>query len=83
MNVINIEKLCESYLEHSYRYYILDEPIIPDSYYDCICADIFAQIDNVPNKYSSIIDVDAMNATTGFHIRLHEYPDDIKAKCHE
>jgi NAD-dependent DNA ligase len=80
---MEIEQLCNEYLEHSYRYYIQDMPIIPDSVYDDICYRIFKVIDDVPEEYKHIIDIDAMNATTGFHIRMNDYPDWVKEKCYE
>lgn len=79
----DINSLCESYLEHSYRYYINDAEIIRDCEYDQICRDIFAQIDDVPEQYKHIIDADAMAATTGFHIKLNEYPDFIVERCRD
>lgn len=79
----DINTLCELYLEHSYRYYILGESVIPDSLFDSYCARILGQIADVPNEYKHIIDEGAMKAGTGFHIRLDQYPEFIKEKCYE
>ena len=80
---MDINKLCELYLEHSYRYYIMSESNIPDWLYDSYCSEILNKIDDVPEQYKDFIDEDAMRATTGFHIRMEQYPDFIKERCYD
>lgn len=79
----NIKQLCDSYIEHSYRYYILGESVIPDYQFDKLCRQILEDINNVPEEYKEFIDEDAMRCGTGFHIRMHQYPDHIKQRCYE
>lgn len=77
----NIEPnaLFEQYVEHSYRYYGLDEPTIPDSLFDKICRDLLAVWDQVDHPDKALTDADALEAGTGYQM-LFKWPEWVVEK---
>lgn len=64
------------YLIASYAYYIRDEYIITDSYYDTICFLLMEELDavNIDHRHAHLCDMKALSAGTGHHISESQYP---------
>ncbi len=60
------------YLEHSIRYYVLDAPVVPDSYFDKLCKTLSAGWDQVTHRYKHMCDLSALSAGTGYQLPFHE-----------
>jgi NAD-dependent DNA ligase len=69
----------ESYVEHSYRYYQLDEPTVPDSYFDLLCLELAAVWDEVTHPDKHLTDRESLNAGTGFQM-MFKWPAWVKAR---
>lgn len=74
--------LFESYVEHSYRYYQLDDPTIPDSHFDYICRELFEVFDQVDHPDRELTSPDALAAGTGFHM-WGKWPKWVKERVGE
>lgn len=61
-------RLYGEYLEHSCRYYILDQPVIRDSEFDSICKELLERWNEVTHRYKSLTDKSALIAGTGFQM---------------
>lgn len=61
------------YLEHSYRYYELDAPIIRDWEFDALCQVLLARWPHVTHRYKSLTDEASLAAGTGYqlHGKIH------------
>lgn len=59
------------YLEHSIRYYMLDAPVVPDSYFDGLCKTLLAGWDLVTHRYKDMCDESALLAGTGYQVPFH------------
>ena len=60
------------YLEHSIRYYVLDAPVVPDSYFDGLCKTLLAGWELVTHRYKDMCDTSALHAGTGFQVPFHK-----------
>lgn len=72
----DVNMLVPWYLIASYAYYILDEYIITDSYYDTICFLLMEELDavNIDHQHAHLCSMEALSAGTGHHIPLKNYP---------
>lgn len=68
------------YLEHSCRYYILNNPVISDSDYDKLCVRLLSVWDQVTHKYKQLTDESALSAGTGFQME-YTMPSQIVWLC--
>lgn len=75
---MGIKQMCEFFLEHSYRYYILDDPIVSDYAFDIMCRNLKSCVEEIPEEYKTLIDEDSLACGSGFHIKEEEYPQHIK-----
>ena len=62
------------YLMSSYSYYVENDPIFSDQYYDNLAKNLLLNWDNVNHFHKSLISVDDLTAGT----YLGEYPSRIK-----
>jgi NAD-dependent DNA ligase len=67
-------QLVTFYLMASYLYYQCDISLMADSEYDKICKRLLAEWDSIEHVHKKVIDYDSLGATTGFTLRLHDYP---------
>jgi DNA ligase (NAD+) len=65
--------LFQQYLIHSYRYYVMDDPIIPDTAYDQLCQQLLVEWLFVDHPDKSLTDSDALRAGTGYQLQF-KYP---------
>ena len=70
------------YLEHSIRYYVLDSPVVPDSYFDGLCKTLLAGWEFVTHRYKNMCDESALLAGTGFQVPFHKL-DPIVWMCRQ
>lgn len=70
------------YLEHSVRYYLLDAPVVPDSYFDNLCKTLLAGWGLVTHRYKNMCDESALHAGTGFQVPFHNL-DPIVWMCRQ
>ncbi|AWH32219.1 hypothetical protein [Stenotrophomonas sp. SAU14A_NAIMI4_8] len=75
-------ELFESYVEHSYRYYQLDEPVIPDSHFDLMCVDLLKVFGEVTHPDKRLTSEDALQAGTGFQM-MFKWPQWVKDRVAE
>lgn len=59
------------YLEHSIRYYLLDAPVVPDTYFDGLCKTLLAGWGLVTHRLKHMCDESALRAGTGFQLPFH------------
>lgn len=57
------------YLVHSYLYYVLDKPIIPDSEFDKICKALFEKWDVIDHPHKKLINKESLKAGTGYYLK--------------
>lgn len=62
------------YLMASYAYYVEDNPIISDSFFDCIAKDFSKKYDMIEHTHKHLITKDMLEAGT----YIGEYPPIIK-----
>lgn len=62
------------YLEHSYRYYMLDTPVIQDNEFDGICVRLLEHWPIVTHRLRALTTEDDLRAGTGFQIRARSLP---------
>ncbi len=74
-------RLFEQYVEHSYRYYGLDDPSIPDAVYDQICRDLYRVWDNVTHPDKHLTNYDALEAGTGYQM-MFNWPEWVVERVH-
>lgn len=82
MSPFDLTYLYDSYLEHSYRYYNLDEPIISDYEFDTLCKRLLDRWDELKHPFKHLTDESALEAGTGFQL-YHKIPDYIKGRVRE
>ena len=70
------------YLEHSIRYYVLDAPVVPDSYFDGLCKTLLTGWEFVTHRYKDMCDTSALHAGTGFQVPFHKL-DPIVWMCRQ
>lgn len=62
------------YLEHSYRYYMLNAPVISDHEFDDICRRLLPHWPIVTHRLKPLTDESALRAGTGFQLRVESLP---------
>lgn len=62
------------YLEHSFRYYHLDSPVVGDGYFDELCQVLLANWGNFKHRYKHLCDESALTAGSGFQIKSDDIP---------
>lgn len=70
------------YLEHSVRYYMLDAPVVSDSYFDSLCTTLLAGWELVTHRYKNMCDESALHAGTGYQVPFHKL-DPIVWMCRQ
>lgn len=71
------------YLLHSYLYYILDQPVIPDEEYDKICKDLYEKWDEINHLHKHLVSKDDLKAGTGYSLTIYDYPKNVKTFADE
>lgn len=56
------------YMEHSYRYYVMDSPVVSDQYYDELCRILIANWGNFEHSCKHLCDESALFAGSGFQM---------------
>lgn len=59
-----------AYLEHSYRYYEMDTPIISDARYDRLCQELLKALPDLKHRDRHLVDESALQAGTGYHLHI-------------
>ena len=67
------------YLMTSYAYYVEDDPIVSDSFYDKLAKKLLKEFDNIEHYHKKVIDKDALSAGSF----LGEYPLIVKGALHD
>lgn len=62
------------YLEHSIRYYIMDDAVVSDQYYDELCKELLANWGAFDHRYKHLTDESALFAGSGFQIKAEDVP---------
>ena len=75
----NINMMVPWYLMASYAYYIEDDPILTDGFYDDLAKTILAAWDDITHRHRDVIDRDALEAGSF----LGEYPSIIQGAVAE
>lgn len=83
LNTDDIEKLdskclVQHYLMSSYAYGFLNRTYMDDHAYDRLCKRLQDEFDSIEHRHKSLIDKDALSATTGYYIREENYPEIVK-----
>lgn len=71
MDQLTFNRLYMAYLEHSVRYYELDDPIIDDGLYDRLCQALLRHWAGFGHRLKHLTDESALRAGTGFHLAGH------------
>lgn len=58
----NVNMLVPFYLMCSYAYYVDDDPIVTDSFYDKLARKLLKEYDNINHYHKELIDKDALEA---------------------
>lgn len=66
--------LVSNYLMASYAYEHLGEIYMEDTAYDRVCQRLDEQFDEVSHTHKHLIDRSALSATTGYYLKLEDYP---------
>lgn len=74
----NPNMLVPYYLMTSYAYYVEDDPIVSDSFYDNLAKKLLKEFDNIQHHHKSVIDKDALSAGSF----LGEYPGIVQGALH-
>lgn len=80
INKFSNDKLCRLYLIHSYLYYVLDNSVITDESFDCICKELLKRFKGLKNEKLGDIDlhkfitIDNLEAGTGYSLAFSELP---------
>lgn len=77
MTESKLKRLYGQYLEHSIRYYLFDQPVIPDNEFDDICKTLLQFWNQFDHKYKYLTDQSALSAGTGYHISYDNAPPHI------
>lgn len=79
-----IRKAVKDYYVHSYLYYIEDTCIVSDHEYDEICQLLFDNYETALfHDEEGLLDLEALQAGSGYHISEEDYPQHIIAEAHE
>lgn len=70
----NINMAVPYYLMASYAYYVEDDPIFSDAFYDKLAEIIFKKWNNITHRHRDVIDKDALKAGSF----LGKYPSIIE-----
>lgn len=70
----DINMMIPWYLMSSYSYYVENDPIFSDQYYDNLAKNLLSNWDNVDHFHKSLISADDLTAGT----YLGEYPSRVK-----
>ena len=78
--VINgsINRCVAWYLINSYLYYICDLSVITDTEYDKLCKRLYDEFDSITHPHKFLVDKDALNCGTAFHLTEDKYPQMVK-----
>lgn len=68
MSKVELNRLYMAYLEHSVRYYELDEPLISDDLYDRLCKALLRHWAAFEHSLKHLTDASALQAGTGFQL---------------
>lgn len=68
MDQLTFNRLYMAYLEHSVRYYELDDPVIDDALYDRLCQALLRHWAGFGHSLKHLTDASALRAGTGFQI---------------
>lgn len=70
----NPNRLVPWYLMASYLYYQKDVSIISDAIFDGMCKRLLLTRPRVTHPHKHLIDIQALKAGTGYHIKEADYP---------
>jgi len=71
--------LVPMYLMMSYAYYVQDDPIVSDSFYDKLARKLLKEYDNIEHRHICLIDKDALEAGSF----LGEYPGIVEGALND
>ena len=74
----NPNMLVPWYLMASYLYYIKDESLLSDAFYDEICKRLAVLYDNITHVHKHLIDKNQLSAGTGYYLSEECYPNMVK-----
>ena len=74
MNILSPRQLLAHYLTASYGYYICHESVWDDHDYDYLCKRLLGVFDTFEHPHKHLTDKSALEAGTGYHIALSDYP---------
>lgn len=66
------------YLIASYLYYHRSESVISDALFDEICERLKLALPGLTHPHRDLIDTEALDAGTGFHLAEYDYPQMVK-----
>jgi hypothetical protein len=75
----NPNMMIAHYIMAAYAYYVQDDPIFSDAYYDELCKSILLMWDHIDHRHKSYLDKDALRAGS----YLGEYPVIIEGALDE
>ena len=75
----NLNMLVPLYLILSYAYYVEDNPLVSDAYYDSMAKQLYKEYDNVNHMHKHLISKDALAAGSFIGI----YPNIINGAYHD
>jgi NAD-dependent DNA ligase len=64
----HLNQLYMAYLEHSVRYYEMDQSFIPDALFDRLCQALLRHWDGFEHSLKHLTDKGALRAGTGFQL---------------
>ena len=68
MDQRTFNRLYRAYLEHSIRYYELEQPIVSDHLFDQLCRALLRHWHGFDHRFKHLTDESALAAGTGFHL---------------
>ena len=75
----NLNMLVPLYLILSYAYYVEDDPLVSDAFYDAMAKQLYKEYDNVHHRHKHLIVKDALAAGSF----VGTYPNIISSAYHD
>ncbi len=71
---ISDERMVSWFLTTSFLYYHHNISVISDAVFDRLCVRLLEGLDAIEHQHKHLIDKEALQAGTGFHISFNEFP---------
>ena len=75
---LSSSQLVPHYLLSSYAYQFLHATYMTDEAYDKLCHRLHAEYDLAHHPHKTLIDKDALQATTGYYLKASQYPTIVR-----